>query len=470
MGIAYPIGELCRAAWARHDSADVPGFFVRTISISSACALGAVGASVLLPELFTNSVHPERELWAASVALTLLFEGIRRLIRNELGPNQLVTILAGLGLVAIIPQFEGATWDYECYAAAGKAVATGGDLYAWAHGAPTILGTRYIYSPLLANLFSLLQRIPDRGLAEAPAYLLWIAVVYWAACAFVPLLLRVLHEVYGVPWSTAAVAAVLVGTLSTPALRTIQYSQPNGIVADCLLAWLLLSGTREGRGVGLLSFAAILKTSPVLFFPLLLAQRRWRAGVMAIGCCAAIVALSVASIGARPWVEFLRAAPRVQTFGYHRDNSFASFLSASVRVMGVKSDAVARVGGALFAGGVLLALGARSRRPWPWEVREREPKSAIERHFPAVLFAMCLVSPLLWEHHWVWAALPCVLVTNAAIESGRGMKSCVGTLLIFFVPTFDAFPFSYHRLLGAFLVMADAVASAPPPDPQPVGA
>jgi hypothetical protein len=180
-----------------------------------------------------------------------------------------------------------------------------------------------------------------------------------------------------------------------------------------------------------------------------------------IAWCAGVVALSVASLGSKAWIDFVRAAPHVRTFGFYRDNSFASALQATAHVLGVECAAAASAGGLLLGVGVLLAVAARTGFRWTWIPRMPAPNGAIERHFPAVLFAMCLLSPLLWEHHWVWAALPCVLVANAAIANGGGMKSSIGTLLIFFVPTFDAFPFSYHRLAGALLVMADVLPASP---------
>lgn len=450
--------ELLRAAWLRQDDAgSVPGLLARAFALSMAGAIVAVGVTGAFPELLTYGEHQEQSLWAASVALTLLFLGFRRLARKELGAYQIVTIVAGLVLIGIARQIDAPNWDYESYAAAGRALAEGGDPYAWARGTPAPGGS-YFYSPLLANLLALLARIPDRHLGDAPAYLVWTAVVYWAACAFVPLLLRVLHAVYGVPFASAAGTALLLGTVSTPALRTMQYSQPNALIADCLFGWLLLARTREVRGAGLLSLAAVLKTSPVIFFVLPLVERRWRALAAGVGWCAGIVALSMASIGAGPWIAFLKAAPHIRTAGFHRDNSFSSLLYACGHLLGIESETAVWVGGLVLAIALLLAFARRTKARWPWTARMARPQSATERHFPFVLIAMCLLSPLLWEHHWVWAALPCALLLIAAIDEGRGWVASVGVCLIFFVPTFDAFPFSYHRLVGLLLVMADAVA------------
>lgn len=453
MALAAPVGDLLRAAWERDDARSVPGFLALALAVSSAGAIAAIGVTAAFPELLTYGEHQEQTLWTASVALTFLFLGFRRLARGELGAYQIVTLVAGLVLIGIARQIDAPTWDYDSYAAAGKALAAGGDPYAWARGTPAA-GGAYVYSPLLANLLALLERIPDGHLGDAPAYLVWTALVYWAACAYVPLLMRVLHAVYGVPFATAVGAALLLGTVSTPVLRTMQYSQPNAFVADCLFGWLLLARAREARGAGLLALAAVLKTSPVIFFVLPLAERRWRALAAGVGWCAGIVALSMVSIGVGPWIAFLKAAPHVRTAGFHRDNSLSSLLYACGRLLGIGSESAASAGGVLLAVGLLFAFAWRTKGRWPWTARMPRPDGAIERHFPFLLVAMCLLSPLLWEHHWVWVALPCALIVSAAIERGRGLAACVGACLIFFVPTFDAFPFSYHRLAGLILLMA----------------
>jgi hypothetical protein len=451
------IGGLLRAAWGRDDAASVPGLVGRAVAISSAVALLAIGVTAAVPELLTHGEHQEHALWTASVAFTLLTMGFRRLARNELGAYQTVTLVAGLVLVGVAREIDVPTWDYACYADAGRALASGADPYAWARGAPTLEGTRYLYSPLLANLFALLERIPDRHLGDAPAYLVWTAVVYWAACAFVPLLLRVLNAIYGVPLAASAGAALLLGTVSTPVLRTMQYSQPNTLIADCLLGWLLVARTREARGAGLLALAAVLKTSPVVFFALPLVERRWRALAAGVAWCAGIVALSMASIGTGPWVAFVKATPYIRTFGQHRDNSIASFLDACGHLAGVRAETAAHVGGLLLGAALLVAIAWRTKAHWPWTPRMPPPAGTTERQFPALLVAMCLLSPLLWEHHWVWAALPVALIVSAAVGEGRGLAASVGACLVFFVPTFDAFPFSYHRLAGLLLVIASAM-------------
>ena len=118
--MARPVGDLLRAAWGRDDAASVPGLVGRAAAISSAGAVVAIGATAAFPALLTHGEHQEHALWTASVALTLLYLGFRRLARNELGGYQVVTLVAGLALVGIARQIDVPTWDYACYADAGR--------------------------------------------------------------------------------------------------------------------------------------------------------------------------------------------------------------------------------------------------------------------------------------------------------------------------------------------------------------
>jgi hypothetical protein len=65
---------------------------------------------------------------------------------------------------------------------------------------------------------------------------------------------------------------------------------------------------------------------------------------------------------------------------------------------------------------------------------------------------MFLVSPSVWDHHLV-AAIP--LAVWAATVRADQLVGIVGLgiVLIFWVPTFDVFFFSYARLAGIILLM-----------------
>jgi hypothetical protein len=65
-----------------------------------------------------------------------------------------------------------------------------------------------------------------------------------------------------------------------------------------------------------------------------------------------------------------------------------------------------------------------------------------------------LISPVVWEHHYL-LALPVLIWALANQETVAQLRRVgVSAFLIFVIPTFDIFPFSYHRLAGLLLLVA----------------
>ena len=439
-------------AWGREDAARVGRMLAIAAVISTVATVLVVVLTAAAPELAANGETPI-ELWAGCVALVLVGLAARGLERETLGATGLVTVASALVLVGIVRQVAHITWDYECFYQAGRRLRAGEDLYPWVGGDPSSPGTRYWYSPLLAVVFGALERLPD-GQLDSPVFLTWTAAGFWAAAAFVPLLMTALRRVYGWSLVPAAAAALALGVASTPVLRTLQYSQPNLIVADGLLGWLLLSRRRERTASLLLASTALLKTSPAIMLLLLAWDRRWRALGWTMGWAAGIVAATTAVIGWRPWARFTAALAAVRSDGFYRDNSFESLLRSTGRVMGVDEPGVAHVGGtviALVVVGTLFAVARR--RSLPWSSSMPAPAGRTEAVFPVALLAMVLLSPVVWEHHWVWTSVPCALLAAGHTSRTRALLALFGGSLIFFIPTFDLYPLSFHRLAGAMLLV-----------------
>ena len=76
------------------------------------------------------------------------------------------------------------------------------------------------------------------------------------------------------------------------------------------------------------------------------------------------------------------------------------------------------------------------------------------------LALMLVLSPVSWEHHYVWA-LPLAVVANARTVWTRPSMTVIGVVLIFGVPTFDLFPLSYHRLVGLLLLLKAVRGTSP---------
>ena len=63
-----------------------------------------------------------------------------------------------------------------------------------------------------------------------------------------------------------------------------------------------------------------------------------------------------------------------------------------------------------------------------------------------------LISPSVWEHHYV-LAIPLAIWAIANCRPNRLKQVTISIFLIFCLPIFDIFPFSYHRLAGLIWLM-----------------
>jgi hypothetical protein len=63
-----------------------------------------------------------------------------------------------------------------------------------------------------------------------------------------------------------------------------------------------------------------------------------------------------------------------------------------------------------------------------------------------------LISPSVWEHHLV-VAIPIAIWALATRRKDQFLLVAIGTFLIFCVPIYDIFPFSYNRLVGLLMLL-----------------
>ena len=61
---------------------------------------------------------------------------------------------------------------------------------------------------------------------------------------------------------------------------------------------------------------------------------------------------------------------------------------------------------------------------------------------------MTLASPLIWEHHGIFVSLPFLLLLKKMGSPAEWLVCGSVWLLVFLMPTFDYFPWSYGRLIG----------------------
>jgi alpha-1,2-mannosyltransferase len=273
-------------------------------------------------------------------------------------------------------------------------------------------GVQFTYPPFAAVLFSVASVLP------------WTAMRWAMTAASLAALGLALWLVFGALGYRDRKAIRLGATLGVTALalatepvqQTLSLGQVNLllmllIVADLLAGGALAPGgrTRWWHGIGI-GIAAGVKLTPLIFIPYLLLIRRYRQAATASGVFAATAALGYAVLpgdSGTYWAHglFLKAN-RIVFLGTRGNQSLRGMLT---RLAGsVSSGTVPWLAAAILAAVAGLAAAAllyRARQPVPAML--------------ACALTGLLVSPLSWDHHWVWVAPGLALLAHLGAVAGR---------------------------------------------------
>ena len=193
--------------------------------------------------------------------------------------------------------------------------------------------------------------------------------------------------------------------LTEPVQQTLALGQVNLLLMLLVIVDLLtgLEGrTRWWHGIGI-GLAAGVKLTPLIFIPYLLLTRRYRQAAVATGVFVATVALGYAVLpkdSGTYWVHglFLKAN-RIVFLGTRGNQSLrgaVTRLAGSVTSGTAPWIAVAIL--VVIAGLVAAAVLDRAGHPVPGML--------------ACALTGLLVSPLSWDHHWVWVAPAIALLAH----------------------------------------------------------
>jgi alpha-1,2-mannosyltransferase len=321
------------------------------------------------------------------------------LFRRRPGPTFATLVLAvPVAVLTVVYVSQAGHWfmeDLQVYRWGGLLARHSGPLYT----AQFDHALSFTYPPVAAVVFESLSALPVLAVKQVMIVgsVLALFASAWLACGSA-----------GVRGSRARVAAALAVTDLAlgvdPVQQTIDFGQINLLLMTVVLADLLGPGDRWWRGAGV-GLATGLKLTPGIFIGYLLLTRRFRAA----GTAAAAFALTVAAGFAvlpgpsrQYWLGGLfldssRPGPVI----YASDQSL---LGVIARLAGGSRPALPYwLPAALLVAVCGLLAAARVHR------RGRELAAV-----SVCAVTGLLVSPISWDHHWVWIVPAFVAVADAA--------------------------------------------------------
>ncbi len=368
----------------------------------------------------------------------------------------LVPALLALHFVTWTSEYAQRRFDYDCYEYAGRALLAG--------ESPYEKGLIYLYPPLTAQGFALAHR----AVAGASAALggsderevVWDRVFYLYQCVQVLLVLaayflglRFARDCgLAVTWVPALMGGLLV--FDNAVFRTLRHGQINLWLLDLSLLGIVLARARPALAGAAVALAGHIKLYPLILLGPWLVGDRGRAVAWSVVAVVAILALSAALGGTAVWAQY--ATLLDQDFPGEiafRNNSLHSVLfNLSRFTTGARMPGPFVVWGVRIAV-VALALWAGRRLFERERLRRARPGDAafdarcLAAHGADALAFGLLVSPSVWEHHYVMA-IPLAILAVAVCGRERPLAVALGIFAMLGMPTFDVFPLGYHRLGG----------------------
>ena len=308
---------------------------------------------------------------------------------------------------------------------------------------------RYLYPPLLATLC---QPFLWLGIGECV-----LAGIFWGGnwvglVLFFILLVKTL-KTYGFGHHIANYAGFAFLLVNVAVLRTLCYVQVNFHMMNLILLSFLIYPRNKLLSAVALALAVHLKASPIiLVLPFLYARDvKWliRFALSII----VLFAMTYCFYGWMPYASFFENSKNIYaangiTFRECSIDAVVRTISVCLRTNG-KSWAVLLVKIPVLLGLLWGAYYTIKQKTWE---RRDDVLGSVLNALPLLLFVMVFASPLVWEHHFIFLSLPVFLLLKKMQTALEWVMYGFAYLFIFLSPTFDFFPFSFCRLIGAGLL------------------
>lgn len=271
-----------------------------------------------------------------------------------------------------------------------------GDLYNWALPPEELYG--FTYPPFAAIAFQPLLLFPTTAAVSYGAFIVNLILEFLVVFVAITKLiasprLRAALAIWSVPFLF----------LIFPAKANLGMGQTNMMLLFLILCDIMLLSRTKYSGI-LAGIAASIKMTPAVLIIFFIARKEWRitARFVGTGIASIIISFLVA-----PKVSFEYFTQKI--FESDRVGSIASPISFSLDSIYhrlFESETTAKV---LYIFSVLLVLVAVYFAVRIWSAAHNNLAAV-----SAVGFAMLLISPISWNHHWVWI-IPALIVCLAQV-------------------------------------------------------
>lgn len=336
---------------------------------------------------------------------------IRDTKRVARGAGRALALAALAFAVAFAAQLAGrgnSGWMYDAgvYRLGAHLALSGADLY------PAVARHPFTYPPFAALVFVALQLPPEAVMA-----ICWTAlnVACFGFAAWLSLGQVGVREPRRRLLAGLAVCAAAVWL--DPIEATLLMGQINLLLLGLVLADLLLPDRSRFKGL-LLGIATGIKLEPGLFIVYLLLTRRFAAAARAGAAFAATVAVGFVALpqsSFRYWNGTFLNSRRVGDAANPRSQSIQSLVA---RWLHADASTALVVGLDATAASVTLAIAV-------WAHRRGDELLAI----CVTAAGMLLVSPITWQHHWVWV-LPMLIWLGREALARRSLPTLAALALL----------------------------------------
>jgi hypothetical protein len=381
----------------------------------------------------------------------------------------ILPLLVSLNLLLIITNFPLRKGDYLVYEDGAEAILNGQNPYA--------LPKPYIYPPLLAQVMAWLYQLINHysGLPASKSDDLWAVVFYiYQSSQFFLIVLAYFLSYYlarklrlkRLP-SLFLVSALFL--FNNPLILTIKWNQLNLWLLDSFLLAIVLVQRFPFISGAAIALGGHLKLYPfIMLLPWIIAKQ-WRAiaGTI-IGFVAILLVQTNWTTDWGLWRQCLTFFTSGFTAANRRPNQFRNtsieaILHNIFKLANLPSGKVKILASLLIISIIIwLAFRLIKRESYYRQLLKATADSGLSRqwidifrlygHSMEAIALSLLISPSVWSHHYI-LAMPIAIWGFAICRKDRLWQVSLAIFLIFCPPTFDVFIFSYHGIIGLFLLL-----------------